>query len=236
MPPAETVLQRLRQVPMVQRHIRRDAVRQQFVQQPIIEVETLRVRRAVPVRKHARPRNRETIGLDAQILDQANVFLVAMIVIVGLIGIAAVFDLARLMGESIPDRAAASVFKHGALDLIGGRRRPPDETVRKAGGGAGSPLWFGPALLRFCRLHRHGDRGQTRELRKASARKLGGHRLSVRFNCSESASRSAQNPSRRFGLDEACSIVLSYSSVHAHRYRPLNLGFRRSRNAATPSL
>ena len=181
MPPAEPVLQRLRQIPMVQRHVRRDAVRQQLVQQPIIEVEAFRVRRAVSVRKHPRPCDRETIGLDAQFLDQANVFLVAMIVIIGLVGIAAIFDLAWQVGESIPDRAASPVFKDGALDLVGGRGRTPDKAVREARSGARSTLWFGLTLLRFCRRCGHGNRGQTRELRKTAARKLTGHRLPVRF-------------------------------------------------------
>ena len=181
MPPAETVLQRLRQIPVIQRRIRRNAVRQQLVQQPIIEVEAFRVRRAVSVRKHPWPSDRETIGPDAELPDQTNVFLVSMIMVVGVVGIAAVFDLAWQMRKSIPDRAASSVFKDGALDLIGGRGRTPDKAVRKGRSVAGSPLWFGLTLMRFCRRCRHGHRGHTRKLRKVAARKLTGHRLPVEF-------------------------------------------------------
>src|SRR5205814_5608098 len=73
LPSAEPVLERLRQIPMIQRHKRFDAVGQKFVQKAIVEVEAFGVRGAGSFRKHPRPRDRKTIGFDAQLLDQADV-------------------------------------------------------------------------------------------------------------------------------------------------------------------
>ena len=79
---------------MIERRERLDAVGQQFVDQPVVEVEAFRVGRAVAVGEHPWPGDREAIGLDAELLDQRNVFLVAMIVIVGAVAVGAVLDLA----------------------------------------------------------------------------------------------------------------------------------------------
>ena len=120
---------------MVQRGIGLDAVGQQFVDQPVVEVEALGIWRAGAVGKYPRPRDREPVVLDAEIPDQADVFLVAMVVIVGAVPGRLVLDLARRVRKSVPDRAAAAVFIDGALDLIGRRGGAPRKTFGKAGGG-----------------------------------------------------------------------------------------------------
>src|SRR5258706_16437179 len=104
---------------MIERCERFDAVGQKFVQQAIVEDEPFGVRRTGSFGKHPWPRVRKTIGLDPQFLDQANVFLVAMIVLVGAVGVAVILDLAWRMRERITDRAAAAVVPDRAFDLIG---------------------------------------------------------------------------------------------------------------------
>ena len=99
----------------------------------LIEIEALRVRRPDPFGKHAGPCDREAVGLRAQRLHQANVFLVAMIMVVGDVGIAAGRQFARRVSETVPDRRTASVLVHGAFDLIGRGGRSPSEVARKAG-------------------------------------------------------------------------------------------------------
>ena len=54
-PAADPVLERLRQIPVIQRRIRLDALPEQFVDEAVVEVEALGVRRAAAFRKHPRP-------------------------------------------------------------------------------------------------------------------------------------------------------------------------------------
>lgn len=131
LPAAETVLQCLGQVPVIKRGERFDAVGEQFVHQPMVEIETFRVWRTSSFRKNTRPRDRKTIGFHAQRLHQLHVFLVAMIVVVGAVGIAAVDYLARRVRKSIPDRRSAAVFPDGAFDLKGRRRSAPEKAFWK---------------------------------------------------------------------------------------------------------
>ena len=132
LPSADTVLQRLRQVPMIEGRKRLNPVREEFVQEAIVEVEAFGVRRAGPVGKYPRPCDRKSIGFDAEPLDQANVFLVPMIVIVGAVRVAAIADFARGVGEGVPDRRGAAVLGHRALDLVGRRGRAPQEAGGEA--------------------------------------------------------------------------------------------------------
>ena len=134
LPAADTVLQRLRQIPVIQRRVGFDAVLQELIDQPVVEIEPLGIRRTAAFRKHPRPGDRKPVGLDAEIPDQADVFLVAMVMIVGAVGVAAILDLARRMRESVPDRTAAAVLIDGAFDLIGRRGGAPDKILRKRRG------------------------------------------------------------------------------------------------------
>ena len=43
----------------------------------------------------------------------------------------AVQNVARRVGEGVPDRGPAPVLTYGALDLVGGGRGAPQETFRK---------------------------------------------------------------------------------------------------------
>ena len=57
--PAAALLERLREIPVVERHEGLDARREQLVDQPIVEVETCAVRPAASFREDTRPRDRE---------------------------------------------------------------------------------------------------------------------------------------------------------------------------------
>ena len=82
-PAADLVLERLRQVPVIERRVGLDALPEQFVDEAVVEVEALGVGLARSFRKHPRPGDREPVGLCADFADQADVFLVAVVVIVG---------------------------------------------------------------------------------------------------------------------------------------------------------
>src|SRR5829696_8629660 len=140
-PAAEAILQRLRQVPVIQRRKRRDAVRQQLVDKAVVEIEAFWVRRAGPLREDARPGNRESIGLCAQRLHQLDVFLEQAIMVGRGIPVAAIGYGPGRVRETVPDRWAAAILVYGSLDLIGRGRCAPQETVRKSGRGCSS--WCG---------------------------------------------------------------------------------------------
>ena len=67
-------------------------------------------------------------------------------------------DLAWAMAELVPDGRAATAFIHGALDLVGRRRRAPQEIVQEAHGSClSTPYYTGgrvaaTSLARFGRL------------------------------------------------------------------------------------
>ena len=112
-----------------------DAVRRQFVQKPVVEIEAIWIRRTGSFREDTRPSNRKPIGLCSNNLHQLNVFLVQMIMVGRGVAITVIGDRPPRVSETVPDRWAATVFVDGPLDLIGGSSRTPQKTVRKTRGG-----------------------------------------------------------------------------------------------------
>jgi hypothetical protein len=148
---------------MIERGERLDAVGQQFVKKPVIEIEALRIGRACSLRKNARPRDREAIGLGPQRLHQLDIVLVPVKVVVSDVAGAAIGNFAWRVREAIPDRRAATVFANGAFDLIGRGRRAPSEIGREGGRGiltAGSGL----RIRRFDRSRRQPKRRPSCDL------------------------------------------------------------------------
>ncbi len=129
--PATCVLQLLREVPVVQRRPRLDPVLQQRVHEPAVEVEARLVDRAA-VRSHARPRDREPVGLQTQVGHHPHVLLEpAVVVRTRLTGVAA-HDLARQAAERVPDRVGAAVYVGRPLHLERSRGGSPQKPVRES--------------------------------------------------------------------------------------------------------
>src|SRR5260370_1368698 len=112
---------------MVKRDVGLDPVGQEFVDQAGVEGQPPWIRRAGAIGKYPRPRDRKPVVLDAEIPDQADVFLVAVVMLVGAVPSRTVLDLARRVRKCVPDRPAAAVFIDRALDLIGRSRGAPGE-------------------------------------------------------------------------------------------------------------
>ena len=70
--PAAAVLERLRQVPVVERQERLDAVREQLVDEAVVEVEAGLVHAAATLGDDPRPRDREAVGVEPELAHQAR--------------------------------------------------------------------------------------------------------------------------------------------------------------------
>ena len=71
--PSTGVLERLRKIPVVQRDDRFDAGGEQLVDERAVEVETRGVRRALPGRYDARPRDREAVRVHAELREEGDI-------------------------------------------------------------------------------------------------------------------------------------------------------------------
>src|SRR5205085_6109799 len=108
-----------------------NAVREQLIDQSIVEIEAFRVRWTITIRKYARPRHREAIRLDAERLHQLHVGLVEVVMVVSNVAIRIIDDAARRVREGVPDRWSTSVFVDRTFDLIRSGCRAPDKSRRK---------------------------------------------------------------------------------------------------------
>ncbi len=60
---------------MIERRVGFDAVREQLIDEAIVEIEPLGIGQARAVRKYPRPCDREAVGLDAELLISPTSFL-----------------------------------------------------------------------------------------------------------------------------------------------------------------
>ncbi len=127
--PAAAILERLRQVPVVETRPRLDAGFEQRIDQPIVEVETAHVDRAAAFGHDARPRDREAVGVEMPRRRGAHVLTPPVVVIAGAVAGVAALDLPRRVGENVPDAAAAPVLVERAFDLVRGGGGAEQETI-----------------------------------------------------------------------------------------------------------
>mmetsp|Transcript_10759 Transcript_10759/g.34423 ORF Transcript_10759/g.34423 Transcript_10759/m.34423 type:complete len:593 (-) Transcript_10759:115-1893(-) len=132
-PAAVLVLERLRDVPVVERHERLDARLVEEVENRVVEVEPGRVEGGAPaLRQEPRPRQREAVVLQAEVLHQFDVVREAMVVVVRDIASFVVVRVKRDVREGVPYRGPAPALRRAAFDLIRRCRRAPREVGRKS--------------------------------------------------------------------------------------------------------
>ena len=129
--PATLILQRLRQVPVVERDVWRDPALQQRVDQARIVVQPGLVHAPVALRQDARPGEREAVGVEVELRHQVHVALPAMVMVAGDVAVCAIVDHAGFVAEAVPDGLALAVLGRRPLDLVCRRRRPPREIRRE---------------------------------------------------------------------------------------------------------
>src|SRR5215217_4049782 len=130
--PATCILQRLRQVPVIQRQHRLDGAPSQAVDEPAVEVEAVLVGWTAPFGLDAGPGHGEAVGLYSEFGHQIEVLFQAVVLVAGYVTRVAVADLTRSVAERVPDRGAAAVLVYRALDLVGCRSSAPQEVLREA--------------------------------------------------------------------------------------------------------
>ena len=143
--PAARVLQLLGEVPVVEGDGRLDAVLEQLVDQPAVEVQADLDGGAAAGGLHPGPGDREAVRRQAQVRHQGHVVAVAVVMVDSDVTGLAGGGLARCVTEGVPDGGRTAVLPHGPLDLVGGGRGAPEEAGRKGHRG-----------LRLCGL-RHGS-------------------------------------------------------------------------------
>ena len=113
--PASAEEKLVRVIPVEKRHPRFDALRQQFIDQPVIKAEPLAVDGACAFRKHARPGNGKAIRVDADLAHQVDVFLVAMVVVAGDVACVPFPDFSGLPRTACPRRKVLSGLRSTRL-------------------------------------------------------------------------------------------------------------------------
>ncbi len=127
--PSAGILERLREVPVVQRRPRRDPDGEKRVDEPVVEVEAGGVDRTAAAGYHAWPGDREPVGTKTELVHQGDIALPPGVVLAGAVARGPVVDRARSAGEPIPDALPSPVSGGRPFDLVGGGRRAPDEPL-----------------------------------------------------------------------------------------------------------
>ena len=129
-PPAE-IVQRGRQVPVIEGDQRLDPVREERVDEPVVKVDAGGIRSTSSPGHHAAPRDAEPVCVDPEPPHQRDVVGVPAVVVTGDVARLAVVHAVRRVREAVPDAGPGAVGERRALDLVGRRRRAPEEVVRE---------------------------------------------------------------------------------------------------------
>jgi hypothetical protein len=123
--PAAVVLERLREVPVVERCHRLDVPLEQPVDEPVVEVEAGLVHVTGAGGLDPGPGDGEPVAADPEPRHQVEVLLEAVVVVAGDITRGPVHDPAGQMGEGVPDARSLAVLGGRPFDLV--RRRADTE-------------------------------------------------------------------------------------------------------------
>ncbi len=127
--PAATVIECLREIPVIERGVRLDAALEKRIDQPRIEVDSLFVDGAGARGKDARPRDAEPIGVRTKLGHDRDVVLVAPVVLASDVARLVEPGVARSVREAVPDAASGAIGGGRSFDLVGGRCCSPHEII-----------------------------------------------------------------------------------------------------------
>src|SRR6185503_16967605 len=107
--PATRVLERLREVPVEEGDPWLDARGEERVHQPRVEIQARAIDGAATGRDHSRPRNRESVCANAELLHQCDVTAPEVVMVACHVAVAPVLDALRRDAELVPYRGSAPV-------------------------------------------------------------------------------------------------------------------------------
>ena len=116
---------------MIESTDRADFGFEERIGETLVMVKTLRIGLAGAIGLNARPRDGETVAGQIQLLEERDVFFVAMVGIAGDVAGGCALHLAGSVHEAVPDGFALAVFCPSAFDLVGSGGGAPDKLVGK---------------------------------------------------------------------------------------------------------
>src|SRR5438445_10729047 len=93
--------------------------------------DALPIYRALPGRQNAAPGDAEAVGVEPELAHQRDIVGEAVVLVAGDVARLAPHCTAGGVGKTVPDARACAVGERRALDLIGGRGRPPQDVPGK---------------------------------------------------------------------------------------------------------
>src|SRR4029077_17739336 len=129
--PPTCILERLRRIPVEERRERLEILGEELGHKTVVEVQTGVVHSTTSRRHDAGPRDRETKGIQPELLHEGNVIPIPVIEPAGDFSRVAVSNLSRSRAEAIPDAFPTSILVRSALDLVRRGGGSPDEVVWK---------------------------------------------------------------------------------------------------------
>ncbi len=106
---------------------------EQCVDQMLVKREASFVDRTRAIRNDARPRDREAIGFQADLLHDIHVVAIAVIMVAGDVSSMIAEDGSWLPAHHIPNAGTFSIVVTSSFYLISGSRRPPCKSIWEAG-------------------------------------------------------------------------------------------------------
>jgi hypothetical protein len=117
---------------MEQCRIGDNVLRQQRVDEIVVEVEPTLIHGAGTGRKDTTPTDAEAIGLEAESLHQGNIVTPAIVVVARNVTGVAVDRAAGTVRKALPDARACAIGERAAFDLVRRRGSAPEERIGKA--------------------------------------------------------------------------------------------------------
>lgn len=117
--PAAGFFQRLRQLPVIERHPRRDAVCKAAVYHAVIVLEPGLIPGAAALRVDARPTGGKPVGAQTELRKKADILFITMVAVTGHRAVFVICNGIRPPAEYIPDAFTAAVCGWKAFRLIG---------------------------------------------------------------------------------------------------------------------
>ena len=113
--------------------MRGNAMGEQAVHQPMIEIEPFLIHRSPALGNDPRPGNTHPVMLHPQIRHPFDVFFETVVVIAGDVSGVAVSGLSGGVGIGVPDTGFTTVLGNGAFDLVGRCGYSPEEVQGELG-------------------------------------------------------------------------------------------------------